>query len=95
MIRMAGDAGVVENQQALGAEPHGQPGDLAGRPAGRDLSQVAVGVIEQGDGGQPELGGGLAEFLLPGLVQCGVVLVQRGSLAMGEAQHVNSGTARW
>ena len=91
MIRMTGDAGVVENQQAPGAGSHGQPGHLAGQLARRDLSKVAIGVIEQGDGGHPELGGGLAEFLLPGLVQYGVVRVQRGSLAMGEAQHMNSG----
>ena len=84
---------VIEDQQALSAEPRSQPGDLARQLARRYVSEVAVGVIKQGDGADPE-SGGLAEFSVPRLAQSGAVLVQRGRLALGESQHMPRGAAR-
>ena len=37
MVGMAGDAGVIENQQPAGMVPGGQPGDVRGQLGGRYL----------------------------------------------------------
>ena len=57
-----GDAGVIEDQQAFYFMTRSQPGDMAGQLTRRYRREMPVGVIEQGNRDDPELGGGLAEF---------------------------------
>ena len=50
VIGMAGDAGVVEDQQPTGVIPGSQPGDVCGQFGGRHRGQAAVGIVKQRDG---------------------------------------------
>ena len=59
VVGMAGDAGVVEDQQPAGVIPGGQPGDVRGQFGRRYLGETAVGMIQQRDGGDAEYRPGL------------------------------------
>lgn len=50
VVRMTGDAGVVEHEQSAGAIPGGQPGGVRGQFSARHRGQVAIGVVKQGHG---------------------------------------------
>ena len=67
---MSGDAGVIEDEQAIWLVAGGQMADVGGQFSRQDGSEAAVGVVEQGDGGRGKLGAGLLQlrFAFPGQV---------------------------
>jgi hypothetical protein len=89
---MTGDAGVVENEHSVWPVAGGQPHGMGGQFWRRDGCEPAVGVIEQGDGGRGKLSAGLLQLRFASPVQIGVVLVQRGRLAVGVAENVRGST---
>ena len=54
VVGVAGDAGVVEDQQPAGSVAGGKPGDVRGQLTLRRAGEAAVGVAGQGDGHGPE-----------------------------------------
>ena len=93
VVGMAGDAGVVEDQQPAGVIPGGQPGDMRGQLGRRHFGETAVGIVQQRDGGDAECRPGLPQFPGPLPGQVGAGLVQRGRLAAGVAQNMHRGSA--
>jgi len=75
VVRMAGDAGVVEDEHPVRPVSAGQPDDVVCQYVRRDRAEVAAGVVPQRDGRCAELGACLPQFLCPFPVQVGAAFV--------------------
>lgn len=94
VVRVAGDPGVVEDEQPAGVAVRCRRGGMGRQLIRSDLSQPAVGVVQQGDAGRAKLRAGLAEFLLPRTAQVGADLVEGGRLPVRVAQDVHRRAGR-
>jgi hypothetical protein len=92
VVWVTGDAGVVEDEQAVWPVADSQPYGMGGQLRRRDAGEPIVGIAEQGNAGCGQLGAGVPQFRFAFGVQVGAVLVQRRRLAVGVAQDVRGST---
>jgi hypothetical protein len=77
VVRMPGDPGVVEDEQPGYPPVDSRCGGVGRYLGGLDVGEPAVRIVEQRHAGHAELGAGLAEFGLSGVMQVGAGLVER------------------